>query len=351
MDRHAFHKLLKRYAEGTCSKAEKEWIDQWYEWLDDESMLPPDHALDKEMEDRLWRNIRGRVRVGGVQTPVRSLVPVWGKWVAAAAVVLILGVGWYIYKMRKTQDEGPSLRAEVKEGLLEKINTTTAKEAYTLDDGTRVTLEPGAELAYPHTFPGDKREVYLKGTALFSVSKDPSRPFYVYNDRVVTQVLGTSFVEKTGKDMVEVSVLTGRVAVYEKGDLPIGDADGRQAARNRLTSGVIITPNERVTYYIENHHFITSLVDTPVAVNAVAGGPIPVKFIFEDAPLSEVLDNLQKAYNIQISVENDNLSRCPFTGDISGQSLYDKLEMICQSIGATYEIKGTAILIKGKGCD
>jgi type II secretory pathway component GspD/PulD (secretin) len=142
--------------------------------------------------------------------------------------------------------------------------------------------------------------------------------------------------------MVEVSVMTGRVAVYEKGDL---------VSKSRLTSGVIITPNERVTYYTENHHFITSLVDTPVAVNAVAGAAIPVKFVFEDAPLSEVLDNLQKAYNIQISVENDNLNHCPFTGDISGQSLYDKLEMICQSIGSTYEIKGTAILIKGKGCD
>jgi transmembrane sensor len=352
MDRHAFHKLLKRYAEGTCSKAEKEWIDQWYEWLDDESMLPPDHVLDKEMEDRLWRNIRGRVRVGGTRTPaLRRRIPTWGKWAAAAAAVLILGVGFYIHGVKKTQEGGLSVSMERKEGLLEKINKTGVRQTYTLNDGSLVTLDPDAEFDYPRKFADDKREVYLKGTAFFSVGKDPARPFYVYNDKVVTQVLGTSFLEKTENGKVEVSVVTGRVAVYEKGDLPIGDAEGRQTSRNRLTSGVIITPNERVTYYTENHHFITSLVDTPVALSPGAGGPIQVKFVFEDAPLSEVLDNLQKAYNIQISVENDNLNRCPFTGDISGQSLYDKLEMICQSIGSTYEIKGTAILIKGKGCE
>ncbi|WP_315820799.1 hypothetical protein [Paraflavitalea speifideaquila] len=36
-----------------------------------------------------------------------------------------------------------------------------------------------------------------------------------------------------------------------------------------------------------------------------------------------------------------------FSGDIKGQNLYDQLEIICQSIQASYEVRGTRILVKG----
>jgi len=50
-------------------------------------------------------------------------------------------------------------------------------------------------------------------------------------------------------------------------------------------------------------------------------------------------------------MENESLAKCLFTGDIKGQNLYDQLEIICESVAATYEIRGTRILIKGSGCD
>lgn len=352
MDRKAFHQLLKRYAEGACSEAERQLIDQWYEMLDDESALPADHSLNEELEQRLWNNIRDRARTGSAPAvPLgsgsngwRNDRNGWRKWAVAAAAISVLGIGFYIYRRHNPEGENVLLRAELKEGLLEKTNNSSTKQDYTLEDGSRVILEPGAKLAYPQHFAGEKRAVYLEGTAFFSISKNASKPFYVYNDRLVTQVLGTSFTVKTGKEQVEVAVRTGRVAVYENGEL------SAHAGGGRGTNGVIITPNEKVTYYAEDRHFVTSLVDTPVAIAAEDGNDGQIKFVFEDAPLSQVLEKLEKTYNIQISVENDNLNHCPFTGDISGQSLYDKLELICQSIRATYEIKGTAILIKGKGC-
>jgi transmembrane sensor len=346
MDRNAFHQLLKRYTEGTCSETERQMIDQWYELLDDESAQPADHTLNEEMEQRLWNNIRGKVRAGAA--PVLPLHPgrrEWIKWVVGAAALLVLGACFYIYRQQRVPGGEVLLRAGVTGSMQERTNNTGIKQEYTLEDGSRVVLEPGSKLAYPLHFLSDKRSVYLAGTAFFSVSKNASSPFYVYNDGIVTQVLGTSFTVKTGKEQVEVAVRTGRVAVYENGDLsphPYG---------NRGTNGVIITPNEKVTYYAEDRHFVTSLVDTPVAVAGLDGNRGQIRFVFEDAPLSQVLANLEKAYNIQISVENENLDHCPFTGDISSQSLYDKLELICRSIRATYEIKGTAILIKGKGCN
>ena len=49
-------------------------------------------------------------------------------------------------------------------------------------------------------------------------------------------------------------------------------------------------------------------------------------------------------------VENEAIYKCPFTGDISQQNLYTKLDIINKVLKTTYEVKGTKILIKGKGC-
>jgi len=50
-------------------------------------------------------------------------------------------------------------------------------------------------------------------------------------------------------------------------------------------------------------------------------------------------------------LDNESLTKCLFSGDIKGQDLYDQLEIICESVQATYEIRGTRILIKGSGCE
>ena len=328
MNREAFHQLLKRYAENTCSEKERRLIDQWYELLDDDARLTEDNAVSEEVEQRLWNNIRKRVQMGSaLVVPVKASRFDWKMWAAAIVITAALVSSFYFYKSSR-EDMG-LLNTPLKEGLLEKVNNGQSTQIFPLEDGSEVILDPGARLAYPLHFAGDKREVYLKGGAFFTISKNASRPFYVYNDRVVTQVLGTSFSIKTGNEQVEVAVRTGRVAVYEN-EAPAG---GEVVLPK--TNGVIITLNEKVTYYKEDRHFVTSLVDTPLTIAAATGKPREVKFDFEDAPLSEVLDSLGKAYNIQIIVENENLNHCPFTGDISNQSLYGKLELICESLQAT----------------
>jgi hypothetical protein len=49
-------------------------------------------------------------------------------------------------------------------------------------------------------------------------------------------------------------------------------------------------------------------------------------------------------------VENESIYNCLFTGDISHQNLYTKLDIICKTLNASYEVVGTKILIHGIGC-
>jgi hypothetical protein len=50
-------------------------------------------------------------------------------------------------------------------------------------------------------------------------------------------------------------------------------------------------------------------------------------------------------------VENEKMYNCLFTGDVTRMDLFSKLDVICQSVKASYQVAGTKILIEGKGCD
>jgi transmembrane sensor len=226
-------------------------------------------------------------------------------------------------------------------GLKQIRNETAVVKKVLLEDSSIVSLQPGAAIAFPEKFAADKREVFLEGVAYFKVSKNAERPFYVYDDNIVTQVLGTSFIIKKVNEQIEVDVLTGRVAVYE---------NTTAKKQNDKTNGVVITPNQKVTY-TSNHQFITSLVENPVPVVAENKNKPAIKFLYDDAPVSGVLKDLEEQYNIQIIVENEKINHCSFTGDITEQSLYNKLNLLCQAIQANYEIRGTSIVIDGKGCE
>ena len=348
MDRTAFRNLLRRYLEGKCTEEESSIIDKWYELLDNEMHVSMDEAEWNEAENRLWNKIQHQkgsslsLRREHKKSFVFKLV----RWLSVAAIISAIITGAYLYTSRNELTD--SIESEkVHEGLSEEKNLTDKVRQVTLEDGSIVMLRPNSKIAFPKHFSKTKREVYLDGEAFFEVTGNASRPFFVYNNNLVARVLGTSFNVKIIKNKIEVAVKTGRVAEYENGKRI--DLTDEQKKEN----GVIVAPNQKVIYYTEDRHFVTSLVDVPVPViSSENEKPEEIKFVFDDTPLSEVLLTIEKTYGIEIILANDNLKACPFTGDITKPNMYNKLEFICQAFHAAYEIKGTKILITGgKGCN
>ena len=340
MDHKAFRQLLKRYLDDSCTDDERKIIDQWYELLDNENVDLAERDMD-EVESRLWNKLQTASKENAIIIPIkkRSMFP-W-KYAAAACLlglILISGIVWF-----NTNKKAPAaitlVEAKVTAGFQEQTNTGSTPKDIQLEDGTTVTIYPGSKLAFPQHFTAAKREVYLDGEAFFKVSKNPNRPFFVYNNNIVTQVLGTSFDIRKKNGQVEVAVKTGRVAVYENKEQVALDAEQQKS------NGVIITPNQKVTYYQEERHFVTSIVDQPA--------PVPneskkeeANFVYKETPLYKVLEDLQNTYELEIVLENDKIRNCGFIGDLTGQTLFNKLESICLVFNATYEIKGTKILLK-----
>lgn len=347
MNRRAFYLLLQRYLDGNSTDEERMLVEQWYELLDDDHDAVLTEGEVKVSIQQMWPAIKDKTLPPPVKmTTSRAVKKIRGyvTWMSAAAAVLALAIGayWYFVVYKGYQPGREQYAANLKH----QINQQASPDTVYLPDKSMVILEPNAKIYYPDSFARSKREVYLEGNAFFKVTRNPASPFYVYSNNIVTQVLGTSFFVKTNQETndVEVSVRTGKVAVYEN------EEQAKRNKRGQESTGVILKPNQKVIYNRDDHHFRTTLVDMPLPLvpdSYQEEQVTALNFVFEEAPFTKVLEHLESAYHIEIVLENEDLGKALFSGDIKGQNLYDQLEIICQSMQASYEVRGTRILVKG----
>ena len=349
MHRKAFRQLLKRYLDNSCTDEERRIIDQWYELLDNEQ-VPLSSEEVTEVEKRLWNKIQSvTTNESSAVIPFKNHKNNWWKYAVAASFIgVVVLVGSLTFQNKNKSSDTPFISyCKSQPGIFRRDQQLGNIKKIQLEDGSFVSIYPGSKLAFPKHFAPDKREVYLEGEALFTVSKNPNRPFFVYNNQIVTQVLGTSFTVQNKNGKIEVEVKTGKVAVYENGEqINLNEVEQK-------SNGVIITPNQKVTYYQQERHFVTSIVDQPVPVPTETNQPVLANhFNYNETPLYKVLKDLEDTYKLEIVLENEKIKNCLFTGDLSGQNMFNKLESICLVFSSSYEIKGTRILLKsGKDCD
>ena len=299
--------------------------------------------IPPHIAEEIVRNIFHSEKDASRILPVKRMaVRKW--WSIAAAFIVVAGVAGYLLFTNNKNSDTAAFLALIPSNTSIHSNDELAEKIVVLEDGSKVTLKPGSKLHYAKQFAVDKREVFLEGEAFFHITKNPSRPFYVYYNNIVTKVLGTSFNVNTNAVTgdVEVSVKTGKVQVYENEKL----------VKDRANKAVIVIPNQKAIYKALDRVFETALVEKPEPIRSdTAEWVKPVPFVYDEAKLVNVFRHIEANYGIEIVVENTNINNCKFTGDVSNQDLYTKLKVICLSTNSSYEINGTKILIKGNGCD
>jgi hypothetical protein len=265
--------------------------------------------------------------------------------IMAASFIGLVCLTYFAFNYFNTKSN--SFATIIPQNIEYRINNTKSVQKIILSDSSVVYLEPASILHFDKKFQGTNREVYLEGEAFFKVKKNPSKPFLVYYNNIVTKVLGTSFRVGTNKSNGQfiVEVATGRVQVSENSKL---------SRSNTTITPVIITPNQKVSYDQSIRRFETSIVSHPAIVvvnNEEQLMMEPHALLFDQQKLSTVFNQLQKYYKIEITVENAAIYNCVFTGDISHLDLFSALKIITITTNAEYEVNGTKILIKGKGCN
>lgn len=276
-----------------------------------------------------------------VRSPIGSVW--WGRmrWAAAAAVFLALGIGIWWQILPRTSLYEKQL-ASLKHTFSEKINTTRQVQTIRLPDQSVVSLAPESRVSYPASFGQQDRIVYLSGEATFAVTKNGEKPFLVHAGEVVTKVVGTRFTVRAfaGENRVQVQVQSGQVSVYRNEPIT-------SSVRQK---GVMLLPNQQVVFNRETDQFDKMLVDAPTVITSPARQKKTLPFVYNDTPITQVLQELKEAYGVDIRYNQEALANCQLNSSMVNESFEQKLSIVCATVGATYEIIDGQVIINGGNC-
>jgi ferric-dicitrate binding protein FerR (iron transport regulator) len=346
--------IIFNYLDGSASTEQKELVKSWLAEVENEALYfqyvaewEKQHLIFEPEVSNAYQQFLGRIKKENQETKVintsrrRKFV-----WQIAASIALVFGFSALLFFYQQGGVRDLSMiqlfeKQEVK--WIEIVNETTETKEIVLADGSEVRLKPKSNLQYPPDFEAGKREVILKGEAFFDIRHQEGIPFFVQTAKLTIKVLGTSFnVKAYNKNALpEVAVKTGTVSVMTKSE-----------KRNNLNHQIIITPNQRVTYIEEKDLLVRSLVEIPLPVAIEEkDSSYNEPFVFDNEPLDKVFELIEKVYQVDIILENQAINQCTLTAQLAEESLFVKLDLICKSIGASYEVHETQIVIRGNGCE
>jgi ferric-dicitrate binding protein FerR (iron transport regulator) len=329
MSKQSFDYLIEKYLTGTATEEEVKLVEQWYALVGDSSQIPTGTKEWTAIKERIWKKISLRTNqyTIGKQLSRRNVLA------AAVSVIMLLSFNtWYF-----TDRISPVVSQQIENGLITIVNNNETQKRIFLSDNSIITLRKDASITYLRSFESGKREVKLTGEAFFEITKDTTRPFFVEAANTITRVLGTSFTIRENKgEQVQVEVTSGLVSVYDK------------KSTDKKNNGVLLTANQKVTFHGNQKHFVVGLVEKPKPLPRKSRAAYSMKY--NNITLADVKEELEEIYGINILLEKNTTGTCRITGDLSGESLYDTLDIISLILNTNYQVQGTSILITGKGC-
>ncbi|HWV31814.1 MAG TPA: FecR domain-containing protein [Dyadobacter sp.] len=304
------------------------------------------HDLYKDdLSDEMLRHEIAEITRMAEERKAEGRVPFYQRavWRAAAVLLLTGGLSWLYYTSHNTiTPSGKGQEITLESEMLVKTNVTEVEMTVLLSDNSVATLAKGSSIRYPRLFPPGERRVYLTGEAFFDVAKNPAQPFLVYTNGTVTKVLGTSFRIKAfeGDNTEMVAVKTGRVSVYAKKEY--------ETSQGTRPPGVILNPNQQVVYNRKDNKMEKAVTANPVLL---AESAVQKEQVFDDKPVAEAFDALAKAYGISIVYNAETLANCMISAQFNEENLKQRLNAICQAIGAGYDMADGRVVISSKGCN
>ena len=334
-----FERVLERYLNGTATEQEIKWVEKWYSTLDSTQDNPLLNERDEKiLYQRDWQDIQKRI--GKKNSRILSVWP----YLAAAAVTLIIGVV-FIYSIDPYPAKTNQAKTQTSSAEREIVNESNEKEIIKLPDSSTVVLQPNSTIRISANFNKGDRAISLKGEAFFDVVRDENRPFKVFTHDVISTVLGTSFTIKapSANEKIIVAVKTGRVAVSSNA--------GARGSEKIKSQEVIVTPNQQAVFNPESNVLNATLVQNPVTLpQPEQTQQTKTKEIFDEEPIINILQNIERTYGIEIEYDVAMLSSCRITTAFLNEGLYERLNILSKAIGGTYRVEDTQIIFQSKGC-
>jgi transmembrane sensor len=239
------------------------------------------------------------------------------SWVyrIAAVLVLLIGAGIALYY---TSHQDVIRITELREETVHYATNRGETKEIHLTNHIYVQLNAETELrAVAGSDESTPRLVYLNGEAYFNVMGIP-RGFEVVTDAGVVQVIGTSFNVLARENRVEVAVEKGVVALR---GLP-----------DEQVETVVQIPAGHKSIKGKN---APALIPMPVQIESYLSWRRG-RFVFDQTPLSDVIRNLERTYNVRIDLRGQDIEDIRVTGEFGREPLMQILNEICWSANLRY---------------
>lgn len=277
------------------------------------------------------------------------------RWLAtAASIVVATGIGLFVWYAAY---RAPAYTTEIGE-----------QRSIVLEDGSSVELNSRSRIKV--RFTATQRSVdLLEGQALFTVAKNPARPFVVATGDTHVRAVGTQFDVYRKRTGTVVTVVEGRVAVApnwtrtrarstsparpEHGQgqgattrqdeelAAAAESSGVNGAGSALHAGaeqLRVGQGEVFLAAGEQILITPTIVELPKLANlAVATAWIDKRLVFESAPLREVVEEFNRYNRRQLVIRDPELYDFHVSGVFPSTDSSRMVEFLRQRFGVTMD--------------
>ena len=383
--------LLKVYSDGKASAEEKQNLLEWASHRGTEA------AIKKHIEELSssydsselvptvdWEHIYENIIEEKNSRDSQPTFPkmIWHRRAVAAAVLLMLGTGYYFFTTNHKEQKnlsgiGQPKMADIpppnsvnavltlsngqriiidsagngmlaKQGSVKVIKLANGAIAYrgssneiqyntlsnprgskvvnlVLSDGSRVWLNAASSLRYPTSFGGNERKVEITGEAYLEVAHNPTMPFIVSKGNTSIKVLGTHFNVNAYDDesSLNVTLLEGSVSVA---------ARGNQQPK-------VIKPGEQAQVNKNGSIGVSNSVDLSEVIAWKNG-----VFSFKDADIGRIMREISRWYDVDVVFEKPVEEK--FYAEVSrNMKVSTLLEMLEATKAVHFKIEGRMISV------
>lgn len=375
-DHNRLKLLLEAYRDNRCSREELEelvalsGVDSSMEVMQgfmEEEWKASQPAMNLVDWEQMYEKIIGEEKKF---VPVRKMKFV--RWVAAAVVIALAGIGTWIVINDKEKEQvvavtpvndalpgkdgailtladgrqivlddaanGKITDVAVKdEDQLSYEHAAAAKVEYNtmttprgrqysliLSDGSKVWLNAASSITFPTVFTGNERRVEVEGEVYFEVAHNAASPFVVTKDDMSVAVLGTHFNVNSydDEDAIKVTLMEGSVEV------------------NNQNSKVKIRPGEQAI--VRGEIKVLGNMDTDRVMAWREG-----LFHFEQADLREILRQFSRWYDVEVVYEGKIPER-KFFGIMNRNATLAAVLKALRANDVAFKIEGKTLTIEGK---
>lgn len=213
--------------------------------------------------------------------------------------------------------------------LLQTTHYTTGigeQRSIQLRDGSHVQINVRSDLVV-RVDPASRNIRLEDGEALFRVAKDPKHPFRVRTPNAVIEAKGTQFDVRVRDGKTVVVLLEGRVEVSRSAAASAGTA----VSSLFVPAAVTLDPGQMVTIAA---HASAALRPRRADV-AAATAWLQHRLVFDDAPLSQVIEEFNRYSHEQVVLDDPSLGDVRITASFAA----DNAPIFARSVAAAGNLR------------